>query len=224
MQTTRNDIGWRRWLTQLFDQQMWCFGCDIVRPEGNLLLQLGMCRYAAPNDTSGSTMYTAKIDDEGAVFLWGFGVLLTIPHHGGLFLRRFDFAPRFCARDDGFGIHHPDQLGPLRWPVKASEWICWREQVARLTRWFGRYEHWIAETYGHAYRKQCLHARGSNSLVPAEQMAKEWERAACKCLRNKLDPLTRTSMWTKSLDLVLWPRSTSTINSRWQPHRKGPSR
>jgi hypothetical protein len=33
-----------RFLAGLLDQQLWCFGQDIRRTEGNLLCQLGMCR------------------------------------------------------------------------------------------------------------------------------------------------------------------------------------
>ena len=59
MKRTRYDLGFRRWTAGLFDQQMWCFGRDIVQVRGNLLLDLGMCQYRAPDPKRSSSMYTA---------------------------------------------------------------------------------------------------------------------------------------------------------------------
>jgi hypothetical protein len=44
--------------TALFDQQTWCWGQDIQRPEGNLLVAYGLTRQRSPETIRGSSAYT----------------------------------------------------------------------------------------------------------------------------------------------------------------------
>ena len=45
----------------LFSQQIWCWGCDIRRPEGNWLVELGFERMAPPaNRESCSSVLRVK--------------------------------------------------------------------------------------------------------------------------------------------------------------------
>jgi len=53
-----------------------------------------MCRYRAPDPNKGSSLYTAPVEPGGAIFLWGFGAMYTEPGLGGVFVRRYDFAPK----------------------------------------------------------------------------------------------------------------------------------
>lgn len=45
----------------LFDQQLWCWGQVIRRPEGNLLLAYGMTRQRLPETIKGSSLYRYRL-------------------------------------------------------------------------------------------------------------------------------------------------------------------
>ncbi|MFQ3649035.1 MAG: hypothetical protein SNJ75_01785, partial [Gemmataceae bacterium] len=72
-----------RELVRLLDQQWWCWGRDLCHPEGNLFLRLGMCRYRPQLRPHDGTLYTARLDDHSAVYLWGFGGYLVSESLGG---------------------------------------------------------------------------------------------------------------------------------------------
>lgn len=63
------------WLrgAELMHQQCWCWGQDVRRPEGNLLLENGFERTRAPEDVSGSFRYWLERNGT-RLALWGFGV------------------------------------------------------------------------------------------------------------------------------------------------------
>jgi hypothetical protein len=184
---SRSDLGFRRWAAGLFDQQMWCFGRDIARAGGNILSDLGMCQYRSGEPNRGSTLYTAAVEPGGSVFLWGFGAMYAEPGRGGVFVRRYDFAPRLTARETALGVHEPERLGGLVHPTTGREVTTLRTLLPRLVGWFARYEHWVAETFGAAYREQCLAGRDKPCLVPAGRMAHEWEQVAKKSGRRPAD-------------------------------------
>jgi hypothetical protein len=202
---TRTEMGFRRWAAELFDQQMWCLGRDVVHPRGNILLSLGMCRYRAPNSLRGGTLYTAAVEPGGSLFLWGFGALYTEAGRGGVFIRRYDFAPSLTVRESGLGAHEADDLRPLTKPTSPRDWQTLRHLLSGLVGWFAKYEHWIAEKYGTAYRNECLASRDKPSPVPAQHMAKEWERAAKKCHTYRLAPTPSANPWQTVLNQLRTP-------------------
>jgi hypothetical protein len=199
MRETRSRLGFRRWTAELFDQQLWCLGRDIKRPEGNILLDLGMCVYPTPDANRGSSVYTAAVEPGGNIFLWGFGALYSEPGLGGVFLRRYDFAPRLTPLESGIAIHDSRGLGPLVNPVTTSDQFRMRTLLPRLVGWFAKYEHWIAENFGSEYRNQCLASRGQFASVPAADMAAEWERATKKCKRYRERSSATAGPWKQFL-------------------------
>lgn len=199
MDHPNNRSSLRRWLTPLFDQQMWCFGRDILRPEGNILLALGLCRQRSHTDPKGSSVYHALLDTGGSVFLWGFGALYGEPGRGGVFVRRFDFSPKLTTLEAGTGLFQPDQVTPLTRPRSPSEWQWLRHGLATLVGWFGRYEHWIAEHYGIAYRENCLAQREQAPAVPAKNFAQTWDRAAKKCRNYQMEPDRSYGPWQQTI-------------------------
>lgn len=198
---TRSDLGFRRWAAGLLDQQLWCLGRDIARPDGNVLLGLGMCRYRAPGGEASSlyTLYTAAVESGGSLFLWGFGAMYAEPGAGGVFVRRHDFAPRLTARESAVGVFDPVALGRLTTPTAARELAAVRTLLPRLAGWFARYEHWIAETHGPAYRTAVLAVRAKPPAVPAGHMAAAWERAAKGCRRFRAEPAATVTPWGRLL-------------------------
>ena len=195
MKRTRSEFGFRRWAARLFDRQMWCFGRDIVQVRGNLLLDLGMCQYWAPDPKRSSSMYTAAVESGGNVFLWGFGAMYSEPGRGESFDGRYNFAPKLTARESALGVHESEHLGRLVNPMTASELIRYRTHVPRLVKWFAKYEHWVAESFGTTYREQCLAARNKANWVAPKDMARKWERAAKQAGRWSANTTAPVSPW-----------------------------
>ena len=60
--------------TTLLDQQLWCWGQDIRRAEGNALLAYRFTKHRAPEGKPGSTAYEWRGSGRSRVILWGFGL------------------------------------------------------------------------------------------------------------------------------------------------------
>lgn len=190
---------YRRRATVLFDQQLWCWGRDVVRPEGNLLLALGMCRYRAATAAGATSAYTGRVAG-GTVWLWGFGVLYSDDATGGtVFLQRYDFVPKLVARPLGAPVYRSADLPGLARPSSAGERAVARTLVRRVAEWVARYEHWVAESHGTAYRRAALAARDRPPAVPAERMAAGWERVAKKAARLDATAGVRPGVWANVL-------------------------
>jgi len=183
----------------LLDQQMWCFGRDIVRSKWNILLDLGMCRYRSPNPNTGSTLYTAAVEPGGSLFLWGFGAMYAEPNLGGVFVRRYGFAPRLTDRESAVGVFEPSQLGRLTGPSTVQDQRRMRTLLPRLAGWFAEYEHWIAETHGTTYREESLASRSKANVAPARDMARNWERVAKNCKRYRESGDATADPWKRFL-------------------------
>ena len=74
----------RRTGQKLLHRQCWNWGRDIVRPEGNLLLDAGFRRRRPPEGETGSSCYTLALPNGGCLMLWGFGLLYGMPRKGGV--------------------------------------------------------------------------------------------------------------------------------------------
>lgn len=181
--TRRPASGLRRWATDLFDQQLWCWGRDIARPEGNVLLDVGMCRHRPSEPKRGGTLYRATLHGDAEVWLWGFGLLYREPGLGCVFLRRSGFDPVLVERPPERPVHRPEHLGTLTRPANAGQTATARALVRGVAGWVAGYEHWVAESLGVDYRREVLEARDESPTVPAPAMASSWERLARKSLR-----------------------------------------
>jgi hypothetical protein len=200
MKTTRSGVSFRRRASGLFDQQLWCLGRDIQHPQGNILLELGLCQYREPGQpVNGCTMYSGPLDDEATLTLWGFGVLIVMPESPAVFIRRYDFQPKFC-NPPTCPIHDMDRLGSLANPVNSADVLLLRDRLPRLCEWFARYEHWIAETHGIMYRANVLAARAAKRppVETATNQAAAWARLAKGCSRYR-ESISWASPWAKLL-------------------------
>ncbi len=187
---------------ELFDQQLWCFGRDILGSGGNILLDLGMCQYRPAASGCGSTLYTTPIEPGGQLFLWGFGAMYREAGLGAVFLRRYGFAPRLSDRETAVGVFAPEELGPLINPVSNRDEQRLQTLLPRLVGWFAKYEHWIAERFGHAYRDECLSLRGKQNSTQTRAMARDWERIAKQCKHYHDTGDLITNPWQHVLHLV----------------------
>ena len=161
----------------LLSQQCWCWGQDILRPEGNWLLELGFDKFAPPEKYSDrGSIYQLSLPGDRLIILRGFGVLFGQAESGGIFLPRFQFTPR----------HATD------WPPESPPWtsnelpefncsdVNQHEQCTRLTlellHWIHGYEVEVAERLGVAYRRGTLDEwdDGERDVISAECLAAEW--------------------------------------------------
>lgn len=163
----------------LLSQQIWCWGQDVQRPEGNWLLEIGFQREKPPeNRKECSSVYTLAINDRIRLVLRGFGVYLGDDRRGGLFIERFGFTPKYS-------IHPRLECPPWSdrdMPVFRCPTAQQRDEVAmmllELIDWIRQYECDIVSHLGIDYRRDSLVKwnNGKRQTIPAEQMATSWRK------------------------------------------------
>ncbi len=170
----------QKFATNLLHQQMWCWGYDIRRSEGNLLQDRGFTIQRPPDSTAGSSCYVLHTDDGLYIALWGFGVWCA-QCGTGLFLRRYSFAPRLTpTAEPSSQLWNASFLPTLCVPTTHMEGRSVQSLLSTLLHWMSEYEQWIQTTIGCMYRKQSL--QGWKPLVvPAEQMTLAWKHLAVEC-------------------------------------------
>ncbi len=171
----------RRQGTPLLNQQCWCWGCDIRRAEGNLLLAYGFTRQRPPAGQQGSSAYSLRLVNGQALVLWGFGLFYGHPALGGLYLARSGFAPRLL--DDPTPPAHAwswEQLAAAYAPRDVQAWWRAHRLLALAADWIAGYERWVVTTYGLAYRAACV-AAWRKAALPATAMADAWRDLAQRC-------------------------------------------
>jgi len=161
----------------LLDQQMWCFGRDIVRSEGNLLLQHGFAKNPSPPDSAAPSLYSLSLSLGQEVRLWGFAILYGAGSWA-LLLERGGFSPRLIATREvpkrAWSLTH---LPPAKKPGSDEESEAARLRLAQTFTWLGNYEAWVREEAGIAYRRSCLE-NWKNTAVPAERISEAWHNLA----------------------------------------------
>lgn len=202
----------RRRAAALLDQQLWCWGRDVARPDGNVLLGLGMCRYRAAEPGRERSAYTGRVSGGGTVWLWGFGVYFWRPDLGGGFFRRKGFEPLLRAAPLDAPVHASADLTGVRRPATAGERACAAKLVRAACEWVAEYEHWIAETFGTAYRAATLAARDRITAVPAREMPRVWEHVGKKAHRLCVGAPAPRGPWRAALDRLRLPALAPSFN------------
>lgn len=167
--------------TDLLHQQMWCWGYDIRRSEGNLLQHYGFVCQRPPGCTPGSSRYVLRMNNGTCIALWGFGIWYARCESNGLFLRRYSFAPRLTQTvEPSPQLWNASFLPTLCVPTTRVEGCHVQSLLSAFLHWVSEYEQWIQTTIGCTYREQSLRGWGQ-IVVPAEQMALVWEHLAVQC-------------------------------------------
>ena len=178
----------RRHLAATLDLTLWCLGCDVRHPDGNLLVRRGLVRLPPPHDTRpAATMYAACTADGGEVSLavWGFGLFVGSRTAGrGLLVRRHaDAGARLTRRPRlAAPAWRPDQLPPAD-PVRGpDDGAAAAQLLATVASHLAEYERWVASCCGPAYRAACAaaqprHVRRRQRLGTAE-LVTAWHAAA----------------------------------------------
>lgn len=182
----------------LLDQQMWLFGCDIRRAQGNALLEYGFQRIRPPEAERSSSRYELRRSDGRFIFLWAFGIYFSEAESPGLFLRRYEFSPRLM--DAPGPAWKPEDLPPPRLPVSQAENDQVRALLQNALRWLADYERWALKRLGIPYRAACLAAWPKRVTSSPEETPQAWRELAQAC-----EPLkTRSLSFQAAKDSGPW--------------------
>ncbi len=161
----------------LLSQQVWCWGRDILRSEGNFLLDVGFERNIPPAGREDcSSIYTLRLSDDCCVVLRGFGVFFGDRTRGGVFLLRYEFSPRYTLHAT---LECPpwanSDLPKLDPPSEADRNTC-ASLTLDLLDWIRGYEVLVAKKLGVDYRRDTLLKwdDGERECTPAEQLPSAW--------------------------------------------------
>ena len=167
----------RRMGQELLHRQCWNWGRDIVRPEGNLLLEAGFHRRRTPEGEAGSSCYTLALPGGDSLMLWGFGLLYGTPQKGGVYLNRYQFRPVWLPSETLQGpIWKPGMIPAaqappsLRIPVDLT--------VAAIRR-IADYEEWALARCGLEYRRAVLRQwKQPSGQLPPQALPQAWRTLA----------------------------------------------
>lgn len=171
----------------LFSQQIWCWGCDIKRPEGNWLVELGFERTTPPADReSCSSIYALSLPQGRCVVLRGFGVLYGDPKYGSIFWPRYEFCPLYTTQ--------PTLDGPL-WSntdlPNSTYQNCFHKTscislMLNLIDWIKSYEEQITDRLGIEYRRATLMKwhNGDRPFIASEEIIPAWHELSHQLATN----------------------------------------
>lgn len=158
-------------------QQLWCWGRDIVRPEGNWLIERGFKRITPPEKNNACpSVYKLDLPEGRYILLRGFGVLFGDPQLGCVFLPRYEFLPTYRPQPDLDCMPWTrDDLPRMRIPSQSQRHAC-SQLVTGCIDWIAQYESHLVEQLGVEYRETCLNEWDSDDrqLIPAGEMASAW--------------------------------------------------
>lgn len=174
----------------LLDQQMWCWGCDVRRAQGNLLLAYGAEKRPSP-DARYHSAYTFQTEEGAVLNLWGWGIWFAQLDQGSLFIGRSRFRMRYspevirmpdawCARDLPPMIGARDETAGE--PATAL--------LAAALNWIGGYEQWLCSQVGPDYREHILEKwpkrKRHKGGIPAAQMSTRWFELSTRIAKEPL--------------------------------------
>jgi len=162
---------------KLLSQQVWCWGRDIERIEGNWLMEIGFERseptFRCENYDS---IYSLELSNGKRVILRAFGVFYGNNQKEGIYLPRYEFLPKYLRRLNIKNIPwEKNDLPELYFPNNSEVSNCVR-LVTELVNWIRTYEENVSNILGLDYRKSTLYEwqKIVGSIIPAKNMISEW--------------------------------------------------
>ena len=162
---------------KLLSQQVWCWGRDIERIEGNWLMEIGFERSEPTfRGDNCDSIYSLELSNGKRVILRGFGVFYGNDQKEGIYLPRYEFLPKYLRRLNIKNIPwEKNDLPELHFPNNSEVSNCVR-LVTELVNWIRTYEENVANILGLDYRKSTLYEwqKIVGSIIPAKNMISEW--------------------------------------------------
>jgi hypothetical protein len=168
----------RRSAIPLIDQQMWCWGCDARRAEGNLLMVYGAEKRPSPS-TRYHSAYMFQASNAAVLTLWSWGIWVSHPDWGSLFVSRSRFRVRYTSEV----IQTPDAWRSRDLPYMSGA----RDEtearyadilLATALEWMGNYEQWLCNHMGPEYRERIVdnwpQRKQHKGGIPAAEMSTYW--------------------------------------------------
>ena len=167
----------RRKGQELLHRQCWNWGRDIVRPEGNLLLEAGFLRRRQPEGEEGSSCYALALSDGDSLMLWGFGILYETPRKGTVYLNRYQFRPVWLPSETVHEpIWKPDTIPTAHTPPSPRVPV---DLTAVAIRRIADYEEWVIAHCGLEYRRAVLRQWDRpSSRLPPQALPQAWRALA----------------------------------------------
>lgn len=165
----------------LFEQQMWCWGCDVRREAGNLLLQYGMEKLPSP-ETRYHSAYRCVLE-AGSLTLWGWGLWAAIQDYGSIFISRSCFRVRYSSTLE----LQPNawceaQLPPIFTPQSEVNRAKSDHLLTTVFHWIADYECWLASLVEPNYRERTLatwtQRRRYRGGIPISEVSNQWTQLA----------------------------------------------
>ena len=167
----------RRKGQELLDRQCWNWGRDIVRPEGNLLLEAGFFRRRPPEGEAGSSCYTLALPDGDSLMLWGFGILYGTLRKGGVYLNRYQFRPVWLPSETvQEPIWKPATIPTAQTPPSPRVPV---DLTVAAIRRMADYEEWALARCGLEYRRAALRRwKRHSKRLPPQALPQAWRALA----------------------------------------------
>jgi hypothetical protein len=158
----------------LFDQQMWCFGRDIITPPENRLIQYGFQRIPCPDSPPLSTRYERTTANGVTEVLWGFGMLYG-RDGSSILLKRHGFVPCLSTSPatNASNAWSPDRLGAWKPPQNEEDLRLATTLIAELCESLASYERWIADQEPTVHRHDVL-AAWKAPVCTAQETTDRW--------------------------------------------------
>ncbi|MEM9701133.1 MAG: hypothetical protein AAF907_01665 [Planctomycetota bacterium] len=169
----------RTWAADLLNQQIWCWGQDAIRPDGNWLTEIGFQRNPPPPEREEcSSVYTLPADGGRRITLRGFGAFIADDALGQLFLPRFGFAPEYSESTNFTRPPWSPADLPRFGPPPTDRLEECGTLLLGLVAWIVDYETAVLTRLGAEYRRQTLTTweAGGNRITPPDEIAPAWRR------------------------------------------------
>lgn len=171
----------------LFNQQIWCWGRDIQRLEGNWLLEMGFNRIQSPFVSNNiPSIYSLELPNNRLVILRGFGVFYGDPKYGGIFLPRYEFLPKYSKKSSlEIDPWLAKDLPELKLPTDSQK-KNYMTLLLDLIDWIRTYEENIVEHLGIEYRQTVLDEWDfdKKAKLPAKEIVGEWKKLGITVLEE----------------------------------------
>ncbi|MBL9161608.1 MAG: hypothetical protein JNL18_02580 [Planctomycetaceae bacterium] len=169
---------WHTTGVHLLNQQLWCWGQDVLFARGNLLVRYGFQRTARAADQHGSSIYRLQFRGGQRVVLRGFGVFIGDDRRGGMLLKRYEFSPWITPHADLRTLAWQiDDLPRMNRPACDQHLTVCRQLLSTLIDWICDYERWVRQAAGAPYRRQVIaawKALRKGRVTPSHMMSRTW--------------------------------------------------